>query len=262
MRAGKLQQEEIVLRYQNGESSEKLAQEYGISGAAVRGLLERRGIARRNRELAARRYTCNHTFFASINSEEKAYWLGFIAADGYIDSDHLKVSLSSVDKEHLLRLATSLNSSHPVIDQIQAKYASSTLRIYSTELCSDLIRHAITSRKTFTLQWPTLPVEVLRHFARGYIDGDGCFTGYSRARQTNVYFSVTSNEPFLLDLQAFLMRHCCLGQTKLYRRHKDSPIYSMAYCGKRQIRRIVDFLYHDATIYLPRKYHTACAITQ
>src|SRR5436853_532945 len=75
MRTGKRQQEEIVLRYQNGESSVKLAREYGISGAAVRGLLERRGIARRNSELAARRYTCNHTFFASINSEEKAYWL-------------------------------------------------------------------------------------------------------------------------------------------------------------------------------------------
>ena len=40
MRTGKRQQEEIVLRYQNGESSEKLAREYGISGAAVRGFMK------------------------------------------------------------------------------------------------------------------------------------------------------------------------------------------------------------------------------
>ncbi|MGZ6356177.1 MAG: LAGLIDADG family homing endonuclease [Ktedonobacteraceae bacterium] len=261
MRTGKRQQEEIVLRYQNGESSEKLAREYGISGAAVRGLLERRGIARRNSVLAARRYICNHTFFASINSEEKAYWLGFIAADGYVDSNHLKVELSSVDRDHLVRLATSLDSSHPVIDQIQRKYPSSTLSIYSAELCADLLKQGITPRKTFTLQWPALSNAILRHFVRGYVDGDGCFTVSGKIRR-NTCFSVTSNKSFLLDFQDFLMRSCAINQTKLYQRHKDSPIYTLVYCGKLQVRRIVDFLYHGATIYLPRKYDRAHHITQ
>jgi hypothetical protein len=192
---------------------------------------------------------------------EKAYWLGFIAADGYIDSNHLKVTLSSVDKDHLVRLATSLHSSHPVIDQIQGKHASSTLRIYSHELCNDLIRHGITFRKTFTLQWPVLSVVMLRHFVRGYVDGDGCFTVDGKVRR-NAYFSVTSNESFLSNLQAFLMRYCAVNQTKLFQRHKDSPIYTLVYCGKLQVRRIVDFLYHDATIYLPRKYDRAYRVTR
>ena len=31
-----------------------------------------------------RKYNVNHDFFESINTEERAYWLGFISADGCI----------------------------------------------------------------------------------------------------------------------------------------------------------------------------------
>lgn len=263
MGMSKQQQEEAILRYQNGESSEKLAQDYGISAAAIRALLKRRGVERRSRELAARKYICDHGFFSFINSEEKAYWLGFIAADGYMYDNWLGVSLSAVDRDHLVLLATSLHSSHPIADYTQKGHAYSRLMIYSTKLTNDLKSLGITPRKTFTLQWPTLSTEMLRHFTRGYVDGDGCFTIDSKARNNaNVYFSVTSNKPFLLDMQAYLMRHCALNQTKLFQRQKDSPIYSMVYCGKLQVRRIIDFLYQDATTYLQRKYYKAYNITQ
>ena len=263
MGISKQQQEEILLRYQNGESSEALARIYGISGVAVRALLKRRGIERRSRELAARKYTCDHGFFSSINSEEKAYWLGFIAADGYIHENWLGVSLSAVDRDHLVLLARSLRSSHPLWDYTQKGYTYSRLMIYSTELTDDLKSLGITPRKTFTLQWPALSAAMLRHFARGYVDGDGCFTIDSRARNNaNVYFSVTSNKPFLLGMQAYLMKHCALRQTALFQRHNDSPIYSLRYAGRLQVRRIVDFLYYDATFYLPRKYEQAYSITR
>jgi hypothetical protein len=263
MRMSKQQQEEILRRYQNGESSEMLARVYGISGAAVRALLKRRGIEGRSRELAARKYSCDHGFFSSINSEEKAYWLGFIAADGNIHDNCLGVFLSAVDRDHLVLLAASLHSSHPVVDYTQEGYAYSRFRIFSTELTEDLKSLGIAPRKTFTLQWPALSAAMLRHYARGYVDGDGCFSINSKSRNNaNVYFSVTSNKPFLLDMQAYLMEHCALRQTELYQRHKDSPIYSMRYTGKLQIRRIVDFLYCEATFYLPRKYEQAYSITR
>jgi hypothetical protein len=259
MRTSKEQQQEMASRYSGGESTAKLAQDYGISSEAVRGLLERRGIARRDREHAARKYICNHIFFSSIDSEEKAYWLGFIAADGCISGNELRVCLSPADRDHLVQLGASLNSSHPVTDYTLGKRAYCEFIVCSTQLTRDLIRHGITPRKSFTLQWPTLSAEMFRHFARGYVDGDGCFTADSNVQNNvNVYFSVTSNKPFLLDMQGYLQRHCSLNQTKLFQRHKDSPIYS----GKLQVRRIVDFLYHDAIIYLPRKYDKAYRITR
>ena len=57
-----------------------------------------------------RKYALNETFFEVINSEEKAYWLGFIAADGCVYRRTLSINLNIKDKEHLEKLITVLNS--------------------------------------------------------------------------------------------------------------------------------------------------------
>lgn len=45
----------------------------------------------------------NRHIFDEINSSEKAYWLGFIIADGYLNEDKnmLRIKLGSIDKHHL-----------------------------------------------------------------------------------------------------------------------------------------------------------------
>ena len=52
----------------------------------------------------------NDDLFEIINTEEKAYWLGFIYADGYVSDEYsFEVSLSLKDKEHLMKLGKFLN---------------------------------------------------------------------------------------------------------------------------------------------------------
>src|SRR3990167_3280364 len=70
----------IVERYQAGELAKVLAHEYGISQSAVSGLLSRRRIPIHTQA----RYAHDHTFFARIDTEAKAYWLGFLTADATI----------------------------------------------------------------------------------------------------------------------------------------------------------------------------------
>ena len=45
----------------------------------------------------------NRHIFDEINSPEKAYWLGFIVADGYLNDDKnmLRIKLGNKDKSHL-----------------------------------------------------------------------------------------------------------------------------------------------------------------
>lgn len=256
---------EVCQRYIEGESSPKLAKEFNISSVAIRGLLKRRGIKRREQSIAQKKYAHNETFFSSIITEEQAYWLGFIAADGYISSENkgspaLVVSLAVKDIEHLYRLKKALQSNHPVKEYNYSKVQFARIFIRSKQLVSDLAAYGIISNKTFSLPWPSLSEELLIHFLRGYVDGDGGFYITSRKEYpeklnyTNHAFSVTSNRFFIEACQQFLMQKCGLSLTKLDQRHKGTPIFTLRYSGRQQCIRIGKLLYSGAAIYLPRKH--------
>ena len=256
---------EVCQRYISGEASTTLAKHFNVSPVAIRGLLKRRNIERRGQVAAQRKYTHNEAFFSSIENEEQAYWLGFIAADGYISSSNnssnaaLVVSLAMKDIEHLYRLQKALQSNHPIKEYIYSKVQFARLFIRSKQLTDDLASYGIVAAKTFTFNWPILPEKLLVPFLRGYVDGDGGFyinsnkKDFKRANYTNHIFSVTSNKLFIEACQQFLMEKCALLQTKLDQRHTNIPIFTLRYSGRQQCLRIGKLLYEGATIYLPRK---------
>lgn len=48
-----------------------------------------------------RKYSLNESYFEKIDSEEKAYFLGFLFSDGSVSKYSLNLSLAEVDKEIL-----------------------------------------------------------------------------------------------------------------------------------------------------------------
>lgn len=275
------QREEIVRRYLHGESSLTLAEDFNVNSTSIRKFLESQDVPRRRAgtyrdseekkaKLAAskRIYKCNYSFFHRIESETQAYWLGFLAADGCVSAGALSVALSRSDREHLVKLQNALQSTHPVKDITQypnqefikkPSIEMSVLVIRSREMSIDLIRHGVVPQKTFLLQWPTfLPDELLRHYTRGYFDGDGSCTVRRQGKNgayPNIEFSVISNHLFLTGMQDFLVRTCQLNLTKLKElptRRKETKI--LRYGGNRQVARIAHLLYDGASIYLERKF--------
>lgn len=204
-----------------------------------------------------RRYRFNEHFFASIDCESKAYWLGFIAADGCIEihgkSSTLSIALASRDREHLCLLAAALESSHPIEDRLQVRgtpFAASRLRVHSPRLAIDLAPFGIVPRKSFSLPWPELPTELLRHYLRGYFDGDGSFKNPQRG---DLSFSLIGTEGFLLACRDFLIGQCALSPVQL-RQHALCPsMFELCYGGRRQVAKLYALMYDGATIYLPRK---------
>lgn len=218
------------------------------------------------------RHTCDHDFFSRDN-EESFYLAGFIAADGCVKSHKNKetnilyIGLSSKDEEFLIKLRDTMKSDAKVRKYIVKQSnrnkkwkdtEKSELVITSKKMCDDLLRFNITERKTLTYIFPewlkTHPLK--HHFIRGYNDGDGSFhtpklSGNRTVKQ--LFFSLRGTTSFLKECREVLEKEC-----ELENRTKDIRISSncgvLEYGGNGVLKKIVDFLYKDATIYLDRKY--------
>ncbi len=255
---------DIVKRYENGESTHELAERFSVSQRSIWGLLKRRNVQMRDSSEAGRIYDCDHNYFENIDTEEKAYWLGFLMADGSVKRNQLWLTLARKDRPHIVDFRESLQSDHPIHDG--STFLSATGRTYeksrfvitSDKMTDDLAKLGIIPNKTSKETFPDIDGSLARHFIRGVFDGDGSVGYYVRpyrrtakeyVRRDSV-FHITGNEPFLLEIQ----KHLCsvgLSRTKLTSRRGKSC--TLAYGGINNFKRIYRYLYAGATVYLDRK---------
>lgn len=256
------EQREICDQYLAGERICALARAFKRSDKTINTVLTHHEIPRRSYVEAQRTYSCNHSFFDSIDTEAKAYWLGFLAADGCVYGNSLHVLVAAKDAQHLLRLKASMSSTHPTRPSGNGGYPAVQFSIRSDQLVAGLAANGITPRKTFTNTWPDfLSADLLRHYLRGYSDGDGSFCTIrpSRVRKSDgergiaLQWNIIGTEAVCKGAQEFLMRECAAGKVKIPESRKSPGIFTLTYGGTRQVSRLWRLLYNDATIYLPRK---------
>ncbi len=194
----------------------------------------------------------NENYFDIINTSDKAYWLGFLYADGAISSNDrniIELSLKSSDIKHLEKFRDCLGFSKDKYifqDNIRCR-----IQICNKHLKQSLIRLGCTPRKSLTLIFPTkeqVPDKFLFDFIRGYIDGDGSIMIGSNHK--GIY-----NKPrlSLLGTKEFIEE---LLQRTQWRQHKiqhPSNAYSIEWSGN-YVFNYLDQLYLNASIYLDRKY--------
>lgn len=119
----------------------------------------------------------NENYFEKIDTQEKAYFLGFIFADGCVISDPIRyrykltIKIHSKDKHILNSLISSIDGEMMVWEN-KTKFSQVTLS--GKKIVSDLIKLGATPNKTFDLQYPIIDENLEKHFLRGYFDGDGC----------------------------------------------------------------------------------------
>lgn len=131
-----------------------------------------------------RKYTVNEDFFKTW-TPDMAYTLGFIAADGSVQESTKNkgpvLRIASKDKEHLETIRNLLGSTHLIREESNKNGSWSVLAIYSKEIVDDLVSLGIYPNKSLTFRIPNIPDEYMRHFVRGYFDGDGSI--YVRTRK-------------------------------------------------------------------------------
>ena len=246
----------VVQEYLSGKSIEELAKEFYFSGSKINRILEYHNVSKRAQK---RTYSLDETVFETIDTEEKAYWLGFLYADGYISNDGmiLEIGLSSKDKNHLEKFKLFIQSDCPIKDRdvfLNGKsFPSSRIQVCSKKMSSDLEALGCGNNKSLTLQFPTneqVPKKLIHHFMRGYFDGDGCY--FLRSADNQRHFSVIGTEDFVKEYDNVLFE-LGVNQTKYGRAGKA---YVLRHGGNRQVPLITSFLYNNASIYLERKHNS------
>ena len=79
--------EELILeKYSQGVSSEKIAEELGINPSTVCRILNKNKIEIKGAKHYNRKFELDEHILDIIDTEEKAYFLGFMYSDGYVSS--------------------------------------------------------------------------------------------------------------------------------------------------------------------------------
>ena len=163
----------IISDYNSGISVIKLIKKYHTSYDTIKKIFDENNITIVNKQ---NRNKFNESIFDNIDSEEKAYWLGFIYADGYISSrdNTFELSLALKDKEHLDKFNVFMQHENNNIkmDSFRCRWS-----VVNKHLWETLNNYGCTPRKSLTLKFPDISIfsskSLVRHFIRGYIDGDG-----------------------------------------------------------------------------------------
>ena len=248
------------IMYLEGASLNDVAEELNVSAMHFSKWLKSQNIEVIN---PSKVYDTDETYFEIIDTEEKAYWLGFLYADGCVSETVrndkirgmvLEIGLAKKDECHLVKFLKAMSSNNPIHDKevkLNGKlFPCSRVTICSTKICRDLIKLGCTPRKSATLTFPTneiLPTDLVRHFVRGYIDGDGWIGMTTNKRFARV--GVCGTHDFLYDMQNVME-----WKNTPISRDKRGIHYSTE-CSITQTLDILDNLYKGSSIYLDRKYN-------
>lgn len=250
MRLTKKQIVEVCKKYKQGISCPKIAKEFNISAVAIQGLLKRRNIPRRSPCEAQRKLFFDENAF-NVITEESAYWVGFLMADGNVSYRHgnspeISLVLQARDKEHLIKFRSFLKSEHALINI--HKCNSIRFSIRSKTLVANLKRYNVVPCKSFTACAPSV-LMLNRHFWRGVIDGDGSIGVYKAGIMLRLYGSFELLNQFLMFIKVYTP-DCKVT----VRKHKNIHIVNL--CGK-YAKDMINVLYDNCSIALSRKFTAA-----
>jgi len=219
-----------------------------------------------------RRNPCNDLLF-STDTERSFYVAGFICGDGNLSSgDKIRITLASKDRGFLSLIKDAMGIENPIFDNVSKDHLTnsryknpsygSSIYCTSRQMFDDLARFGAVPKKSLTLEFPQwMKAHPLRHhFIRGYYDSDGCWSfRYNKDKfgvdtgKHQVRCSVRGTKNFLTDLRDVLEADTGIakkiGDVKL-----SAGIYKLEYAGNQITKKISDYLYKDATLYLERKY--------
>jgi intein-encoded DNA endonuclease-like protein len=245
----------VIERYNELKNLKKVAKSFGVSIRPIKRILKNNNI-----QLTNRRFNVNHSYFSLIDSEKKAYWLGFLFADGCVrktkSGSQLVLKLSIKDYDHLFKFKNDLCSEHKIVystSKTTTKKGKDSfsnnclIRISSNELVDDLINQGCHPKKTFTIDVPKIDEKYYKDFIRGYYDGDGNFF-FSEVTKLSVITIVCASKKMRTFFIKLLSKIPNIGKI-----HEDESRYTIKITNIIGILAFLSYMYDESKIELNRK---------
>jgi len=239
--------------YLLGLSYNLLSEKYNICTWSIGNVLKKNNIKTR-----IRKYNCNEDYFEKINSNEKAYWLGLLFADGCVrkrkqfNGKHKQggivgISLKNGDEYLLEKLIIDLESTYKLSKQVKDTFLSYKLEVNSSKMANDLINLGCVPNKSLILLPPNLTDKFISHFIRGYFDGDGSIGKYNG----RIKFSLLGTNELLTWILNYFKNKGMKTTPKISKRKN---IYTFQVNSNSDIELIENILYNSSNDYhLKRK---------
>jgi hypothetical protein len=227
---------------------------FGISHWTVLDRLEKVGVRKRSRHPIG-----NNKAFEVFDAPS-CYWAGFIAADGFVARDNIAIELNSKDAEHLVKLCNLVQRdtclwrrqrerSGKMVEYVQVSLNSKKV---TDDLCGNF---NIVPAKSKVLRPPdAIPQELVRHYIRGYVDGDGTI-GWHKENQAPRLGIVSGSKGILEWIASKIKESGSSAGNPSIRKYKEANTYAIEWNGRYSID-IMDWLFEDSTpgTRLDRKY--------
>ena len=251
------------------KSNEQLGKDLGKTQSSICNKIRRLGLIRPDK------YTYDRNFFHTIDNEEKAYWLGFMCADGYIsktrdESYEVGIELQIGDIDHLKKFNKSIKGNVEIgtrerqlgfknREENHKFYKQCNIRLYSKQMVDDLYNNGCVYNKSDKLKLSKVPDDLFFHYLRGYFDGNGSVLKQTSRKRNCIRFNfTTASYDFVTELRELLYNKYNITSyiVKEKIRYEDGiQAYRLNVSGLENNYRFGKMLYDNAHIYLDRKYN-------
>jgi intein/homing endonuclease len=201
--------------------------------------------------------------FNPVQTEEAAYWLGFLMADGCLlehkgktRTTYAAAACSSIkDKEHLEKLARFLGGN--LYDQ------GKVIQVVSQQSGEWAVLKDFNfgGKKARRLTLPKIREDLVRHLIRGFFDGDGNIWVSKDLKEASCSF-YSVGPTLIKDISDYLLRNginskSYIQTTKAHKINErilaHSSIGKLMVIRRRDLCGLQKLLYASASVYLPRK---------
>lgn len=215
-----LQDKECIDLIENRKtlSNKEITEKFNISDSSLYRILNKYNEDKKDTKI----YTLDEDYFKNIDSIEKAYFLGFISADGNVEilksgCYTFTLTVSIKDIEILDKLNESINTNKPIKTYYKKGFQYARIIITNNAFVSNLMNIGVKPRKTWDNTIIDLPEKYMSHYLRGYFDGDGSIL--FRKKTSNYAVSISGFEHNMNRIKEYL---------------DNKNIYSSFYLDKRE----------------------------
>lgn len=247
----------ISQMYTDNISVSSIAKLYSCNEQTIYNYLKSMGIDTTRNSI--RKHIFNIHYFDSIDTPNKAYILGMLYADGCNHDRSINLFLQDSDKEILEKICQEIEYGEPLEFQSHLKDREKGLsrkdaygfRLHSIYMCNVLSQYGLVPNKSLVLQFPTcIPNNLISHFMRGYMDGDGHIGRTEKDR--SVCFVGTND--FCINASKVIMEQIGAETRITEAACKNGVTVICDLRRKNDKKAFLDWIYKDADLKLDRKY--------